>query len=371
MLPVISPHSKRTAVAFLALLLAATLHGQTTLYQFEGPAEPGSSLVDGGDGYYYGTTKRGGNPGKGTIFKVDLVTGQRTTIVTFNGTDGSTPYGDVVFDGSFLYGTTYWGGANDMGTVYKVDRSSGKLTTIASFSGPNGADPRAGLVFFGSDLYGTTAGGGPNAATTGVVGTIYKIVPSTGALATVAAFAGASPSVKSAVPSSPLLVVGRYLYGVTAYSSSGFGRLFKFEPATGELKMLSFLSGDPYAGLIAVGSYLYGTTTFGCSNLAGCIIRIDPANDSMFPIVSLRRLEDGADPVANLVSDGRYLYGTAEKGGPDGWGTVFRVDLSDYTATTTLAAFKFANGLGPRGALTLKDGALFGTPSGGGLSNGC
>src|SRR5262245_55506227 len=144
----------RSAVALALLLLAATLHGQTTLYEFERPAEPSSSLADGGDGYYYGTTRLGGSAGHGTIYKVDRLTGQRTTIVTFDGTNGSTPYGDVIFDGSFLYGTTYYGGTSNMGTVYKVERSSGKLTTIASFTGPNGAYPRAGLVFFGSDLYG-------------------------------------------------------------------------------------------------------------------------------------------------------------------------------------------------------------------------
>src|SRR5439155_2147944 len=112
----------------------------------ESPAEPTSSLVDGDDGFYYGTAARGGRAGKGEIYKVDLSTGERTTVATFNGANGSYPYGDVVFKGQFLYGTTYMGGANDFGTVYKVDRSTGALTTIEL---SNGTYPAAGLVAFG------------------------------------------------------------------------------------------------------------------------------------------------------------------------------------------------------------------------------
>src|SRR5436309_14755217 len=79
---------------FAAILrLAASLHGQT-LYEFESPAQPTSSLVDGGDGFYYGTAVRGGSAGKGEIYKIDLSTGQRTTVATFNGANGSYPFGD-------------------------------------------------------------------------------------------------------------------------------------------------------------------------------------------------------------------------------------------------------------------------------------
>jgi len=359
--------TKRTAGAFFSLLLTVTLHAQTTLYDFESPAEPSSSLVDGGDGYYYGTTARGGGAGKGEIFKVDLSTGERTTFVTFNGPNGANPYGDVVFKGPFLYGTTYRGGTNDAGTVYKVDRSSGALTTITSFTGPNGGFPHAGLVVFGPDLYGTAATGGP-AAAGGFGGTIFKVDPSTDFLTTVAAFGPMSQTLTD-TPFSSLLVYGSYIYGVTRHSPGGFGKAFKFEPATGGLKILGFVPGDGYAGLIAVGPYLYGTTTFGC-NGPGCVFRIDTATDSIVTITSLRRTIDGASPVAGLASDGSYLYGTAEEGGADGLGTVFRVDLSNYSLTTTLASFNFDNGAKPRAALLVKNGSLYGTTSGGGPNNG-
>src|SRR4051812_21819319 len=115
----------------LALGVSAALCGQT-LYNFESPAEPTSSLVDGGDGFFYGTTVRGG-AGKGMVYKVDLTTGAWTTVATFNGTNGSFPFGDVLVQGPFLYGTTYQGGAYDFGTVYKIDRVTGALTTLHDF----------------------------------------------------------------------------------------------------------------------------------------------------------------------------------------------------------------------------------------------
>ena len=52
---------------FLAFGLSFELHGQQILYTFESPAEPTSSLVDGGDGFVYGTAVHGGKAWRGII----------------------------------------------------------------------------------------------------------------------------------------------------------------------------------------------------------------------------------------------------------------------------------------------------------------
>jgi len=62
------------------------------------------------------------------------------TLVSFNGTDGASPYyGSLVqgFDGN-LYGTTYSGGGHGCGTVFKIT-AGGKLTTLLSFDKTDGA----------------------------------------------------------------------------------------------------------------------------------------------------------------------------------------------------------------------------------------
>ncbi len=134
----------------------------TTLVLFNGTngSHPSAALAQGSDGNFYGTTAYGGTNGnKGTVFQMTPA-GALTTLVSFNGTNGSRPVAGLVqgSDGNF-YGTTLLGGANNHGTVFKMT-TGGVLTTLVSFNGANGLSPFAPLVQ-GSDgnFYGTTAGG--------------------------------------------------------------------------------------------------------------------------------------------------------------------------------------------------------------------
>jgi len=95
-------------------------------------------------------TARGGDPacglngytGCGTIFKI-TPGGTLTTIHDFEGTDGAGPVSSLIqgTDGNF-YGTTQWDGANltcpqGCGTVFSVT-PSGTLTTLYSFCSVTG-----------------------------------------------------------------------------------------------------------------------------------------------------------------------------------------------------------------------------------------
>ena len=74
------------------------------------PEYPSAALVQGSDGNFYGTIGYGGANGYGTVFQVTPA-GVLTTLVSFNGTNGSYPYAGLVqgSDGNF-YGTTSGGG---------------------------------------------------------------------------------------------------------------------------------------------------------------------------------------------------------------------------------------------------------------------
>jgi uncharacterized repeat protein (TIGR03803 family) len=140
---------------------------------------PLGGLVQGSDGDFYGTTGFGGTDlGAGTIFKI-TTNGVLTTLFTFHFSDGEKPSSKLIFgnDGN-LYGTTGFGGSttNDptgsgLGTVFQVT-TNGAFTSLVQFQGANGSTPHAPLVL-GSDgnLYGTTALGGA-----GEGGTIFRIV---------------------------------------------------------------------------------------------------------------------------------------------------------------------------------------------------
>src|SRR6476661_5074612 len=82
---------------------------------------PGSRLLLGPDGSYYGTTTNGGVYGYGTIFKM-APSGVITLIKSFNlSVDGGYPYGGLTLgkDGNF-YGTTSGGGPNSAGVLYRL-----------------------------------------------------------------------------------------------------------------------------------------------------------------------------------------------------------------------------------------------------------
>jgi uncharacterized repeat protein (TIGR03803 family) len=116
-----------------------------------------------------------------------------TTLHSFDGTDGASPFAGLVqaTNGDF-YGTTPPpGGANGEGTVFKIT-PSGTLTTLYSFCSQSGCtdgeDPVAGLIqATNGDFYGTTVYLGAN----GNGGTVFKISPS-GTLTTLYSFCSQS-----------------------------------------------------------------------------------------------------------------------------------------------------------------------------------
>lgn len=140
----------------------------TTLHTFTSAdgIDPDAGLVQGSDGNFYGTTFLGGvstnrncGGGCGTVFKM-TPTGELTTLYNFDFIHGESPYSTLAqgADGNF-YGTTYGGGNtrcfSGCGTVFKIT-PGGKLTTLHSFVF-DGFNPN-GLVFAtDGNFYRTTA----------------------------------------------------------------------------------------------------------------------------------------------------------------------------------------------------------------------
>jgi uncharacterized repeat protein (TIGR03803 family) len=88
-------------------------------------------------------------------------------LVSFNLSNGASPDAELIADSNGdLFGTTgSGGGANGNGTVFEI-RNTGTVaapvyasapTTLVSFNGSNGSQPRAGLIVDAKgDLLGTT-----------------------------------------------------------------------------------------------------------------------------------------------------------------------------------------------------------------------
>ncbi len=143
---------------------------------------PYDSLIMDSSGDLYGTASHGGVYGYGTVFEWVHGSHQITPLASFNGTNGSEPYGGLIMDSSGdLYGTTYQGGGSGgtdgYGTVLEVAHGSGTITDLASFDGTNGLWPEDGLIMDSSgNLYGTTFEGGSSFnGTNAGYGTVFEL----------------------------------------------------------------------------------------------------------------------------------------------------------------------------------------------------
>ena len=120
-----------------------------------------AGLVQGSDGYFYGTTEYGGtNGGNGTVFKISA-NGALTSLYSFTGgNDGANPVAGLVqgSDGYF-YGTT-------SSTVFQND-PCGALTTLV---GIGLFSPSALVQGTDGSFYGTTVYGAGYS-----VGTIFRL----------------------------------------------------------------------------------------------------------------------------------------------------------------------------------------------------
>jgi uncharacterized repeat protein (TIGR03803 family) len=229
---------------------------ETAIYAFGGQTDDGvfpSSLVQGTDGDFYGTTDIGGQPNVGTVFRVTS-TGAETLLHSFaGGNDGKEPQAPLVQgnDGSF-YGTTYFGGISTnnpvapcvnggCGTVFKIT-AAGAESVLYSFGGDatDGAYPSTALIQGGNgNLYGTTGAGGSSTNCNGGCGVAFSITPA-GAETTLYVFAGGTTD--GAYPSSSLVLsADGNFYGTTAQGGEfNGGTVFRITPAGVETLLHSF-----------------------------------------------------------------------------------------------------------------------------------
>ncbi len=197
--------------------------------------------------------------------------GKLTTLHSFDGTDGSYPYAELVqaSDGS-LYGTTFQGGVNDDGTVFTV-AAGGKLTTLHSFDGTDGEEPVEALVqATDGDFYGTTKSGGAH-----YVGTVFKMTLE-GTLTTLYTFDGAGDG---EFPYDGLVqATDGDLYGTTGGAARGHGSVFKITTGGKLTTLYAFIGTDgdaPLGGLLqATNGTFYGTTNDGGAYRDGTVFSL-------------------------------------------------------------------------------------------------
>jgi uncharacterized repeat protein (TIGR03803 family) len=316
--------------------------GPTTVASFTSdmgfPSEGGGLLL-ASDGGLYGTTEGSDAYPDGTVFRV-TPDGTLSVWAAFNFFDhGATPSGRLIegTDG-YLYGTALFGPGGAPGVVFRVNQAGGEIGEagiIEAFAifpedtGPAsaGAAPASGVVEVDGRFYGTAMLGGAFGA-----GTIFQATA--GAVSAVHVFNGSD----GLGPASPLLLGSDdNLFGTTVGDGvTSFGTLFRFTLESRALMTLVSFDGTngdfPYQqGVVAVDGFLFGTTQFGGEFNLGTVYRWSPTSGHEL-LHSMDDVTDGS-PVATLIlaPDGA-LYGPGSRFAS---GVIFRLDpgtVADVTA---------------------------------------
>jgi uncharacterized repeat protein (TIGR03803 family) len=303
----------------------------TTLVSFNGTngASPFAGLIADAAGDLFGTTEN-------TAFEIAKTGSGYASTPTTLASLGFVIGGLIADAAGDLFGTTQNGGAYGQGTVFEIAKTGSGYastpTTLASFNGANGEFPYGSLIADATgDLFGTTDYAG--------------------------AFEGANS-------------------GGTVFEIAKTGSGYASTPTT----LVSFNDTDgsaPYAGLISdTAGDLLGTTTEGGANNDGTVFEIAKSGggyaSTPTTLVSFNGA-NGAGPHCSLIADAAGdLFGTTQVGGANGDGTVFEIAKTggSYSSTPiTLESFNGTNGEYPYANLIADAaGDLFGTTNSGGLN---
>jgi uncharacterized repeat protein (TIGR03803 family) len=217
------------------------------------------------------------------------------------------------------------------------------------------------------NLYGTTEGGGSG------YGTVWEVVPSSGVETVLYAFTG---STDGAYPYSTLALSGNTLYGTTYYGGSGYGVVFAVDiKKKTETVLYTFTGGSdggyPYGGLVVdKKGNLYGTANSGGVDGYGTLFKVVPKTKKE---TVLWGFDDtfGGDPFATLTltKSDKVLYGTTVSGGSPNYGVVFTLEIGRKAYKMLYNFGGSPDGAYPYGAVGLdsKDN-IYGTTEYGGSS---
>jgi uncharacterized repeat protein (TIGR03803 family) len=231
------------------------------------------------------------------------------------------------------------------------DASAYAYKTLHDFSGPNGSNPTAGLLEDGAgNLYGTTSAGGKYGG-----GIVFKMVPNGTKYDyhIIKNFCAKANCTDGSNPSAHLIMdADGDIWGTTVYGGKfGSGTLFELIPGINSwaLKVIhSFGNGTdgwgPYAGLTYTGQQAnelwgegfepaFGTTASGGKYTHGVVYKL-ARSGSTWTYTIIHNTKSGAAPQELAMDSSGNLFGTANEGGANGGGLIFRLASGTWKETT-------------------------------------
>jgi len=342
----------KSTVAVLTIgiaVLAKTPSYADTVYTGIGSVGNASThgpLALADDGNFYGSTVSGGASGSGSVYRISP-TGQYALLHSFTSLLGS--FGSVTALGTGLFGTTEQGGSANQGTVFSVNTVNSNFTTLFEFKGTNGSYPlTAPVTQDGVKLFCTASMGG-----TYNKGALVCI--SNGVQIFATPFDGTNgytPQTRLAIRTNDGM-----LYGTTHSGKTGYGNIFRANPTNGALVSLYNFTNGPDGsgpdGNLCPGpdGKLYGTTVGLNAYSAGTVFSFNPDTTNLTILHSF--IEDASvNPQGVVFGPQGKLFGTTAYGGSNDQGVLYCLttggdlykELYAFTGRSGMGQF-FANSL--------------------------
>ena len=340
----------------------------TLLKAFPSMPEDGlglTSLIEASDGMLYGTTFNGGlGTNNGTLFRINRDGSGYTILRSFvTPAQGSSPNSLLEGSDGFLYGTT---GVTNI--IFKIGKDGSGFTVLRSLTANLEGSQLRGLIE-GADgvLYGINKAGGQNNA-----GTVFKIHRDGSGFAVLKTLS----STQGSAPNAPLRQAsdGMLYATTTAGGPAGRGVVFRLSTNGSGFEVVHAFLGDSSDGgrsdapvVEGPDGLLYGSTAAFGPDGRGTIFRMNKNGSGYQTVKSFTgTIADGGWPKSLMIAPSGTLFGANYTFGADSNGAVFRMNL-DGSAFAKLFDLGSPNGSLPLAPVTeASDGALYGTTHGGG-----
>jgi uncharacterized repeat protein (TIGR03803 family) len=338
----------------------------TVLHDFAGGANDGAGsgaeVTLDSIGNIYGTTNYGGTNGSGTIFKL-ATNGTESLLHSFGGTgDGVNPDGAVTIEANGdMIGTTIGGGSTGNGVIWNL-AADGTYTVLHSFTSDEGNFLRGRLVqdkkgnFYGTALFGGTTGDG----------TVFKY-SAKGKLTVLHTFSGPDGDLPE---HGVVRDKAGNLYGVTAFGgNSDEGTIYKIANDGTFTTLYHFTGGDDggflYGGLaIDKDGNLYGSADGGGTDGYGTVFKLAP-DSTLTVLYNFSGGTDGRNPEGDMLLEGKTLYSTTTGGGDPGCECGVIYEVTAKGREKVLEAFTATSGNEYSAGLTPANGVFYGTTENG------
>jgi uncharacterized repeat protein (TIGR03803 family) len=168
---------------------------------------------------------------------------------------------------------------------------------------------------------------------------------------------------------------GTTLYGMTSRGGTfDLGTIFKIgRDGTGYQKLLDFDGKNkgsiPLGSLLLFNDSLYGMASSGGTQDSGVIFKININGGGFQKLVDFDGPGKGSNPKGSLIISNNFLYGMTNKGGTNGVGVLFKVNINGTGFDKLLNFDGVASGANPTGSLIQLHDTLCGMTNNGGNYN--